>query len=542
MQMTARLFESRSDDATLVAQSLAGSRDAFARIVARYQSLVCSIGYSATGSLSQSEDLAQETFISAWKQLRDLREPDSLRAWLCGIARNVARNTSRRDGREPVHAAEPIEATFDAPAAGTPPHEQAVSDEEQAILWRSIAHIPPIYREPLVLFYREQQSIEAVAAALNLSEEAVKQRLSRGRRLLQEQIAAFVEGALARSAPGAAFTLAVIAALPGTTTSAAAAVVGATAAPGSVLAKWAAIAAWFNAVSGLLLGFAGTYLGYRLGLEAANTAREHALLHRQMRGIALGLAFFLPVLFAFTFAGPFWAGHPHLFFAAAIALPLAFGAWIIHTVLSTTRDTATLREAERHAHPELFAGDAARTRRDFSEYRSRVTLCGLPLLHVQFGVPPRGAGPARGWIAVGPAHAIGILFAMGATSCGGISVGAITFGIVSIGSVSVGVASLATIAIGFLAFGGIAIGDYAIGGFAAAWSAAAGGLAAAYDVAGGGFAIAGGHANDLVARDFFVQHHFDFFFRAALATLAVFLGVPGIAYWAALRRRRRPPD
>lgn len=539
MQMTARLFDSRSADAELVAQSLAGSRDAFARIVARYQSLVCSIGYSATGNLSQSEDLAQETFISAWKQLRDLRDPHSLRAWLCGIARNVAQNTRRRDGREPAHAADPIDATFDAVAADAPPHEQAISDEEQAILWRSIAHIPPLYREPLVLFYREQQSIEAVAAALNLSEEAVKQRLSRGRKLLQEQIASFVEGALARSAPNAAFTLAVVAALPGTTTSAAVAAVGATAAQGSALAKWAAFAALFNALSGLLFGFVGTYIGYRLGAEAARTPREHALLHRQMRNILLGLAFFLPALFAFTFAGPFWAEHLWLFLAAALALPLTFAAWIVLTVLASTRAAAALREAERHAHPELFAGDGAGTRRDFSEYRSRTTLLGLPLLHVQFGVPPRGAGPARGWIAIGPAHAFGVLYAMGATSCGGISVGAISFGIVSIGSVSVGLVSLATIAFGLFAFGGIAIGNYAIGGFAAAWTAAAGGLAVAHDVAGGGFAIAQQHANDLFARDYFQRHHFDLLFRAALGAIVLLMGVPGIAYLLALRRRRR---
>lgn len=540
MQMTARLFDSPSDDAKLVAQSLAGSRDAFARIVARYQSLVCSIGYSATGNLSQSEDLAQETFISAWKQLRDLRDPDRLRAWLCGIARNVAQNTRRRDGREPAHAADPIDATFDAAAADAPPHEQAISDEEQAILWRSIAHIPPLYREPLVLFYREQQSIEAVAAALNLSEEAVKQRLSRGRKLLQEQIASFVEGALARSAPNAAFTLAVVAALPGTTASATAAVIGASAAKGSALAKWAGIAAMFNALTGLAFGFFGSYVGYRIGLETMRTPRERALLHRQMRGIAWGLAFFVPALFAFTFAGPFWAGHPQLFVAVAIALPLALGAWIIWTVLASNRAAAALRETERKAHPELFAagshgGDG------YSEFRSRAALFGWPLLHVQFGVPPSDVGPARGWIAIGPAHAIGIIYAMGTTSIGGISVGALSCGIVSIGSVSVGVVSLATIALGWLAFGGIAIGDYAIGGFAAAWSAAVGGLAVAHDIAGGGFAIAVEHANDLVARNFFQLHRFDFWFRAALTAFVVLMGVPGIAYVIALKKRRRSP-
>ena len=50
-----------TSDANLVAESLTGNRDAFGQIVARYQNLVCSLAYSATGSLNQSEDLAQET-------------------------------------------------------------------------------------------------------------------------------------------------------------------------------------------------------------------------------------------------------------------------------------------------------------------------------------------------------------------------------------------------------------------------------------------------------------------------------------------------
>jgi len=61
-------------DTDLVAGSLTGNREACGRIVARYQTLICSLAYSGTGSLSQSEDLAQETFIAAWKQLANLRE------------------------------------------------------------------------------------------------------------------------------------------------------------------------------------------------------------------------------------------------------------------------------------------------------------------------------------------------------------------------------------------------------------------------------------------------------------------------------------
>src|ERR1039458_402426 len=90
MMTTSAMKTTESSDAELVAQSLVGNRDAFGRIVARYQSLLCSLAYSATGSLSQSEDLAQESFIAAWKNRADLREPEKLRSWLCRISRKSA--------------------------------------------------------------------------------------------------------------------------------------------------------------------------------------------------------------------------------------------------------------------------------------------------------------------------------------------------------------------------------------------------------------------------------------------------------------------
>jgi RNA polymerase sigma factor (sigma-70 family) len=109
------------NDAELVAETLNGNRDAFSQIVVRYQSLICSLAYSATGSLGQSEDLAQETFITAWRRLRLLREPAKLRAWLCGIARNRINNTLRREGREPLTASEPLETAHEAPASEPSP-------------------------------------------------------------------------------------------------------------------------------------------------------------------------------------------------------------------------------------------------------------------------------------------------------------------------------------------------------------------------------------------------------------------------------------
>jgi len=208
MEMTER------SDAQLVAESLAGNREAFGQIVSRYQSLVCSLAYSATGSLSQSEDLAQETFFTAWKQLGELREPSKLRAWICGIARNLINNFLRAQGREPSHHAEPLEEAGESQSAEPLPVDRVICREEAAILWRSLERIPELYREPLVLYYREQRSIEAVARDLDLTEETVRQRLARGRKLLHEEVLAVVETALERTAPTKAFTLAVVAALP----------------------------------------------------------------------------------------------------------------------------------------------------------------------------------------------------------------------------------------------------------------------------------------------------------------------------------------
>src|SRR5208283_5120997 len=154
MMTTRAMSAAVRNDAELVGESLAGNRDAFGQIVARYQSLVCSLAYSATGSLSQSEDVAQETFVTAWKQLAGLREPEKIRAWLCGIARNLINNWLRQQGREPSHRAEPLEEISESHSPEPLPVEQTISNEEQAILWRSLERIPEIYREPLVLFYR----------------------------------------------------------------------------------------------------------------------------------------------------------------------------------------------------------------------------------------------------------------------------------------------------------------------------------------------------------------------------------------------------
>src|SRR5512147_3129188 len=88
-------MDTMTGEIELLQGTVAGNKEAFGAVVRRYQGLVCAVAYSATGDVGTSEELAQETFIRAWKNLRQLEDLGKFRAWLCTIARNLA-HTSRR--------------------------------------------------------------------------------------------------------------------------------------------------------------------------------------------------------------------------------------------------------------------------------------------------------------------------------------------------------------------------------------------------------------------------------------------------------------
>src|SRR5258706_9294213 len=154
---------------------------AFGQLVETHYAAVNAVAYATTRDIALAEDVAQDTFVAAWTTLDRLRDPARVRPWLCGIARNQARNALRRR-RADV-------AEQDVMDAHTP--LDAVVDRETAReLAQALATIPARYREALVLFYWDDQSIAQVATMLAISEAAAQKRISRARGYVEQSLLA----------------------------------------------------------------------------------------------------------------------------------------------------------------------------------------------------------------------------------------------------------------------------------------------------------------------------------------------------------------
>jgi RNA polymerase sigma factor (sigma-70 family) len=211
---------SEPGDEELVQRSLAGETRAFARLVEKHQRLVFAVALSGACDVDQAEDVAQEAFVEAWRELPRLRDRARVGSWIAGIARNLGRRWARHTARRRTREATAMHAP---PAAAPTPLDSALDAEMHALLRSALATIPAAYREALVLYYVHGRSIADVATGLGIREDLVKQRLSRGRRALRASLEARLDGALEQLRPSKAFTGAVMLAVAATTRNAVAA-------------------------------------------------------------------------------------------------------------------------------------------------------------------------------------------------------------------------------------------------------------------------------------------------------------------------------
>jgi len=298
---------------TLIEQSRLGDQAAFARIVRQYQGMVSAATLNVVGNYAQSEDLAQETFLTAWKKLPELREPEKLASWLYGIARRVALRWLEQQQRDPLrNYAELNSAELDADTitdqqAQLEAEERHRREQSLALVWTTVKDLPETLREPLLLYYRYSKSVADIAASLALTEEAVRQRLSRGRKMLKAEVEKQVESVLEATGPGEYFTVGVLASLSMLVT--APEVFAATSAAGSASAAakstggvplFAGIGAYLytliNAVFFPLAIFFGAVFGAWNGIRNSPTLRSRrfmlkAAIYQTMMGLSLTVFF-----------------------------------------------------------------------------------------------------------------------------------------------------------------------------------------------------------------------------------------------------------
>lgn len=179
-------------DARLVGAALAGQREAFARLVGRYQKLAYASAIGLVADFDLAHDIVQEAFLCAFRDLQNLRQPERFGPWLCGIVRHLTRR-ALRDIRQVRQITQKLGITAGTPDAAPGPAVLAEELEQRQQVHAALRQLRPVSREAISLFYLRGLSYADIAHYLGIGEAAVLGRLQRGRAELKQELLAMVE-------------------------------------------------------------------------------------------------------------------------------------------------------------------------------------------------------------------------------------------------------------------------------------------------------------------------------------------------------------
>jgi len=173
-------------DQEIAVRTLGGDREAFAAIVARYESAVYGIAYSVLQDRDDAEDIAQEAFVKAFANLKAYDQRRPFKPWLCRIAANAAVSRLRR--RRPAASLDEWSSDrLPAVSAEPDPVRAEVERRElQGKLDQAVDRLPEDARLLFTLRYREDLSVQEVAEALGRKPNAVAVALHRLRLRLRD--------------------------------------------------------------------------------------------------------------------------------------------------------------------------------------------------------------------------------------------------------------------------------------------------------------------------------------------------------------------
>ncbi len=182
----------RGDDVQLIHAVLSGDDSAFNILVEKYEKIVHALVWQQIGDFHYAEEITQDTFLRAYQKLSTLKDPSRFSNWLYKIATNCCRNWLREQKRK--NQSQSLEVTPMAEVARSN-YDRYVSEQREAeatehrleIVKKLLDKLPEGERKAMVLYYLGEMTTAEVGKFLGVSVEAVRLRLSRARKRLQEE-------------------------------------------------------------------------------------------------------------------------------------------------------------------------------------------------------------------------------------------------------------------------------------------------------------------------------------------------------------------
>ncbi len=182
------------DESQMITSILAGEAHLFHQLIRPYEQRVYAMALSFLHNEADAEDVAQEAFLKAYRNLASFRGEAKFGTWLVSITLNEARSRLRQQNRVKMESLDepPDDEGHVSPALLRDwreiPSEALERKEVGALLQNAVTALPTIYREVFVLRDIEGLSVNEAAGALDISIASVKVRLHRARMMLQKSL------------------------------------------------------------------------------------------------------------------------------------------------------------------------------------------------------------------------------------------------------------------------------------------------------------------------------------------------------------------
>ncbi len=183
------------DEIALIQRVKDGDVTAWEPLILIYQDQVFRLAYLLIGDPDEAADIAQETFVRAWRHLAKFDGSRPLRPWLLKIAANLARNQRRSVGRYLVALKRGFQ---EYPPIENDVESRSLIERQAADLWRAVQRLNPTDQQVIYLRFFLELSITETAQAMTIAEGTVKSRLNRAliklRKTIDENDPAFFQG------------------------------------------------------------------------------------------------------------------------------------------------------------------------------------------------------------------------------------------------------------------------------------------------------------------------------------------------------------